>query len=119
MVGDAPPTQTPTVTGMTPVKDRVWRPVMIVPVPWQQLGVPREAGRWPVRDLVHSLRRTTCSSSRRAHQHPDPSAPLSALTPRLGTLSHRIIGIPSVPDSRRLTTSPAARCPVITPAEAA
>src|SRR6266511_3728131 len=73
----------------------------------------------PFRDLVHPralhhLRLLVWPS-----QHPDPSAPLSALTSRYRTLSPSVIVIPSVPGPRELTRSPAARCPVSTPAEAA
>jgi hypothetical protein len=56
------------------------------------------------------------AASRVAQPAPRPIS-VSALTPRLRTLSHPIIGIPSAPGSRQLTTSPAARCPVIAPAE--
>jgi len=91
---------------------------MIVPVPWQQLGVPREAARWPSRDLVHPCAAPP-AASRVAQPAPDPSAPWSDLTPRYRTLSHRIISSLSAPGSRQLTTSPATWCRVIAPAEAA
>ena len=99
-------------------RDRVSPPAIIVPVPWQHLGVPRgradgPSGIWST-PAPHHLRLL-------ASLQPAPR-PISAVVSSDAQVLDAVTPHhphPVVPGSRQLTTSLAARCPVIASAEAA